>query len=64
MSAGLHAMDEALEMAAAVIQFIEIEFYLYPKLDRLYSDICNAPQIIRNFYADLRQQLDCSKYLC
>ncbi|TGO56095.1 hypothetical protein BCON_0082g00070 [Botryotinia convoluta] len=51
-------MAEAIGLAAAIVQFVDIGLRAYLKLDQFCTDIRDAPQIIQNLQVDLRQQLD------
>ncbi|TGO46126.1 hypothetical protein BOTNAR_0612g00060 [Botryotinia narcissicola] len=51
-------MAEAIGIAAAIVQFVDIGLRTYLKLDQFCTDICDAPQIIQNLQVDLRQQLN------
>lgn len=51
-------MAEALDIAASVIQFVDIGSRFLFKLSRFCSDIRDAPQSLQDLCIDLRQQLD------
>jgi hypothetical protein len=57
-------MAEVLSVAAGVIQFVDIGLRVYSKLNRFCRDVRDAPQIIRDFHTDLRQQLDHAQNIC